>query len=261
MTKEELIQSYEKFFHITKKANVDRILREGLIPNKYADNLYHPNAPSKRAQICITGKAKLEEHLDSFRQNDSGEEFAVFAVSAEFISGIDFGLDWTFSGTESLSKSSDVESLKTSIEYFGTLACFETIPANELSLRALLVKDEETTRVYRVLDGEEVTMELDDYNYEIEIKDSDNSSVGGINFNETEEGSGEYMITWMYMDLNDKKYKGLGLGEEAVRFFKEYVGGVITARDNDGMRQDDGSHLTQDAPGFVDKMRRIGLIE
>jgi hypothetical protein len=42
---------------------------------------------------------------------------------------------------------------------------------------------------------------------------------------------------------------------------KELSNLPIIANDHDGVRRDDGSHLTGDAPAFVQKMREEGLIE
>lgn len=63
------------------------------------------------------------------------------------------------------------------------------------------------------------------------------------------------------MDLRDDSYKHEGIGREALTFFREIHGLPITASKEDGLKKDDGSHLTGDAPGFVQKMRDEGIIE
>lgn len=53
---------------------------------------------------------------------------------------------------------------------------------------------------------------------------------------------------------------GVGLGRAALEFFKEYTGAEVFAREYDGQVRDDGSHLTEDAPGFVAKMIDEGIL-
>ncbi len=65
----------------------------------------------------------------------------------------------------------------------------------------------------------------------------------------------------MTLDLIDSSYKRKGIGRESLKFFKEITGTQIVASENDGIRKDDGSHLTGDAPVFVSKMQEEGIIE
>lgn len=51
-----------------------------------------------------------------------------------------------------------------------------------------------------------------------------------------------------------------GLGRAALEFFIDMTGASIYCRPNDGIVRDDGSHLTEVAPGFVHKMQQEGLI-
>lgn len=127
-----------------------------------------------------------------------------------------------------------------------------------------LVKDDGEIREYRLGDGRTITIDVSD-DSELVVKDHKNYEIGKINFSYRDEdfpgGSSYYHITWMYLDLKDSSYLHNGIGREALTFFKEFYGLPITASDNDGLRKDDGSHLTGDAPGFVEKMRDEGLIE
>jgi hypothetical protein len=53
----------------------------------------------------------------------------------------------------------------------------------------------------------------------------------------------------------------LGLGEEVLEFFKSETNkALIWTRENDGITRDDGSHLTDNAPSFIGKMKKLGLI-
>jgi hypothetical protein len=64
-----------------------------------------------------------------------------------------------------------------------------------------------------------------------------------------------YLLQRMYVPE-----RRLGLGRETIEFFKEYYDATVYARTNDGLTRDDGSELTEDAPGFVDKMIDEGIL-
>jgi len=64
----------------------------------------------------------------------------------------------------------------------------------------------------------------------------------------------------MYLDKLGDKYKKQGIGRACVELFNDYFDVIVTAEENDGIPKDDGSHLTHDAPGFVQKLREEGLI-
>ncbi|PTN37582.1 hypothetical protein [Desulfonatronum sp. SC1] len=127
-----------------------------------------------------------------------------------------------------------------------------------------LVKDDGEIREYRLNDGRLVTIDVSD-DSELVVKDHKNNEIGKMNFSYRDEdfpgGSSYYHITWMYLDLKDSSYLHKGIGREALTHFKEVYGLPIKASDNDGLKKDDGSHLTGDAPTFVEKMRNEGLIE
>lgn len=97
------------------------------------------------------------------------------------------------------------------------------------------------------------------------MKDHEDKEIGKINFSYRDEGfpgrSDYYHITWMYLDLKERSYRHKGIGREALKYHQEIYGLPITASDNDGLRKDDGSHLTGDAPYFVEKMRDECIIE
>lgn len=85
--------------------------------------------------------------------------------------------------------------------------------------------------------------------------------IGSLNFKEIEEDRGSYLkLVWAYLDALDSSYTRQGIGRECVRLMKESSGLSIFSSDNDSLRQDDGSHLTGDAPGFIAKLNEEGLI-
>ncbi len=129
MDKEKLIKSYKTFYHITESENVESILAKGLLPNKYDDMDYHVEAPEKKAQICLTTETRVKNLLDQF--NDP----IVFEISADFISTLNTGLDWTFTPTIRLVGLDEASAIKKSIEAYGTLACFDPIPSDKIKLQ------------------------------------------------------------------------------------------------------------------------------
>lgn len=67
-------------------------------------------------------------------------------------------------------------------------------------------------------------------------------------------------LVWMYLDRAGKSYIHSGIGRHMLQLMNEFNGGPVFAESVGGEKQDDGSHLTGDAPGFVTKMREEGLI-
>jgi GNAT superfamily N-acetyltransferase len=114
---------------------------------------------------------------------------------------------------------------------------------------------------YECRDGRSVSIEIDDDTYEAIAYTVDGREIGRLRFREISDDNGCYLkLVWAYLDkLAD--YKGQGIGRECLRVVRDRYSLPITAEDHDGIRQDDGSHLTGDAPGFVAKMREEGLIE
>jgi hypothetical protein len=112
---------------------------------------------------------------------------------------------------------------------------------------------------YTCRNGEEVTIEFDDTSYTARAFDVHRQEVGRFEFDEHD--GPVLKLVWAYLDRVDKKYKRQGIGCRILQIAKERYGMPIVAEDNDGLRKDDGSHLTGDAPGFVSQMRRRGLIE
>jgi len=86
----------------------------------------------------------------------------------------------------------------------------------------------------------------------IDIKS--NKKFGEFEFKYLDDGS--YKLMRMYSE----PCKGGGIGRAALEMFQDIVGGQVVVSQNDGQVRDDGSHLTQDAPGFVNKMISEGFI-
>jgi len=106
---------------------------------------------------------------------------------------------------------------------------------------------------------------LDDDFQQIDILDAARKEIGRIYFLLYDDEDGEYLnhylLSWAYLDMADDSYKRCGIGRTALKLHQELAEYPIVARDNDGIKRDDGSHLTGDAPGFVEQMRKEGLIK
>lgn len=120
---------------------------------------------------------------------------------------------------------------------------------------ATLINDNGHSRIYRTPNGTIVKLEIDDEWTEIKVKDKNDNDLGEFEFRELE--SGGYKLMRMYCT----PVRRSGIGRAALEFFLEIAGGPIYTSPNDGVPRDDGSHLTENAPGFVAKMIKEGLIE
>lgn len=122
--------------------------------------------------------------------------------------------------------------------------------------QAILIKDNDNERIYKLSNGKIITIRIND---DSEISYIENGiEIGKYEdfvFIEDEFDSSKYLLARMYVPI-----KGQGLGRATIEFFTEYFDATIWARNNDGIEREDGSHLTEDAPSFVDKMIEEGLL-
>lgn len=116
--------------------------------------------------------------------------------------------------------------------------------------------------VVRLRDGREVIIELDDSVPQVRFYTLEKEAIGRLEFAE-EEGPGSNCIffKWAYLDFLGDSYLHQGLGREGLVRIKEMWGMPIVAQEDDGHRRSNGSHLTGDAPCFIQKMRQEGTIE
>lgn len=111
--------------------------------------------------------------------------------------------------------------------------------------------------------GQSVWIEVDEnFDYFTIVKNDLGTEVGRLEFRIIDDEYESYLkLCWAYMDLKDEQFKFQGIGRECLRLVKEVSGLPIVTSDHDGQQQNDGSHLTGDAPAFVERMRKEGLIE
>lgn len=124
--------------------------------------------------------------------------------------------------------------------------------------KAILINDRELERDYQIYGKILITLKLEEDYSEITFYDSsDNKLDGEFGFIDESENGDNYLLGRMYAPA---EFKESGLGRAALEFFKGYTGFDVYARTHDGIVRDDGSHLTEDAPGFVMKMINEGLL-
>ena len=133
--------------------------------------------------------------------------------------------------------------------------------------KALFKNQTENKWNYEIEDGRVITLLLvtsdddeDDSGEEdlvtITFLSSDGSKLKGEFEFKKERPYGEaYLLRRMY-----SPFKDCGLGRAALNIFKCSMKSLVYVRPHDEKVCDDGSHLTEDAPGFVHKMREEGLI-
>ena len=128
-------------------------------------------------------------------------------------------------------------------------------------MKAKLIRDNGTNRIYQISTGENICLYLDEDQLSIKVINSNDNEIGLMEFTTIESDYDiQYKLKWMYLDKLGNLYKRQGLGRACIEYFNDYFGVIVTAAENDGETQDDGSHLTQDAPGFVEQLRQEGLI-
>lgn len=66
-----------------------------------------------------------------------------------------------------------------------------------------------------------------------------------------------YHITHLALERCSRR----GIGRRCLELHRENFDSPLTAGTNDGTTSQDGSHLTGDGPGFIEKMRKEGIVE
>ena len=122
--------------------------------------------------------------------------------------------------------------------------------------KAIFVNSREFERDYKVPSGQIITLKIDDDWREITFYDQSGTKLdGGFQFEDDEDEQQRYLLARMYAP-----FTRAGLGRAALEFFIDITGASVYARQIED-EPDDGSHLTGDAPEFVDKMIKEGLLE
>ncbi len=125
-----------------------------------------------------------------------------------------------------------------------------------MSISSIIDIDDETRQLV-LSSGEIVELRFEDDSVAVYVE---NNEVGRLCFrayevpvNNHEETY--YHMTHAFIEGGGGKYKYQGIGTEAFRLFRECTGAEVTFSENDGIQKEDGSHLTGDAPRFVEKLK------
>ena len=117
---------------------------------------------------------------------------------------------------------------------------------------------------YKLRNKRLVDITVDECDFSVVVTDAESGDkVGDMMFEfieDTGHGSCCLKLTWVYLDQAGSDYKYQGIGRRCLELVRQASGMEIVAAENDGQQQEDGSHLTGDAPGFVARMREEGLI-
>ena len=122
--------------------------------------------------------------------------------------------------------------------------------------RATLIKEIENGRIYKNSKGQTVQLLMNDDQTEITINNLQGKQIGEFEFKELDYNEG-YKLRRMYTN----ELKQTGIGSAVLEYFREVVGTPIYVSQHDGVERADGSHLTEDAPSFVNHMIAVGLID
>ena len=123
-TRDELILSYGDFFHLTESRFVEAIMREGLLPQPT-----NPLDPGSRRLICVAPAGQIDRWRDQLPDAN-----VLIRIDAAHIITKEYGLDETFVGWETSAALGEIDGLRDMIETNATLAVFDPIPLEELTI-------------------------------------------------------------------------------------------------------------------------------
>lgn len=117
--------------------------------------------------------------------------------------------------------------------------------------------EENIEEIFTCANGEKVRLVVDQDATTIKVTTlPDDQAIGSIEFDCTDEGT---KLIWAHLEGQNGRLRRQGIGRKCLQMADE-LWGPIWAEIHDGIARDDGSHLTGDAPAFVNKMRKENLI-
>jgi len=97
--------------------------------------------------------------------------------------------------------------------------------------------------------------------YSVVAKTEKGEEIGKFEFRHIEDERHEYlMLCCMFIEGWAGVFKRKGIGRNILIYAKEFYGLPIVVAPNDGIRREDGCHLTGDGPIFVNQMIRERII-
>jgi len=118
----------------------------------------------------------------------------------------------------------------------------------------------ENTTKFRARDGKTYQLSIDDDGTEISgILEGTLLGTISLDYHQSDFGNDPdyYYITHLALENCPS---GVGIGRACLQHHVDCFGAPITAGTDNGMKADDGSHLTGSGPGFIQKMRDEGLV-
>jgi hypothetical protein len=110
-------------------------------------------------------------------------------------------------------------------------------------------------------DGRTVCVKFD-WDDQVEIFDANGAKIGNLDHRPVDEDdSAIVLITNIYLEgpNGTAAYKGQGVMGSVIRELVD-AGYTLLVRHHDGIVREDGSHLTQDAPSFFNRLEDRGLV-
>jgi hypothetical protein len=132
-----------------------------------------------------------------------------------------------------------------------------------------IVEAAEWTQTLRIqagaLEGTLVRLEVDDELTEVTARTADGREIGHLRFRLFEGDDDHhiapyYKLVWAHLNFLGAGYTHQGIGHAALRFWNGLSGQAAAVERHTGIPNDEGSHLTGDAPGFVARMVDAGLL-
>jgi hypothetical protein len=128
-----------------------------------------------------------------------------------------------------------------------------------MPIKSRKILDNEECLELTLTDGRVVVLEYQDWGTRIMIR-GDETEPGEIGFKIREEECGpeEVRVARLIRCFNES-FGGHGVGTEAVKWFlfqEVLEPSDLEFPEHDGIRRDNGEHLTGDAPGFVASLKR-----
>jgi hypothetical protein len=124
-----------------------------------------------------------------------------------------------------------------------------------------LIKSDNDSRIFQLQSGEQVKICADDYNVKIYEMDS-GDEIGELSFRMWEEDYGPmtvqvYKLTHAFLEGKGGYYQGHGIATEAFKLFHELHDDCrFEFPENNGIKHDDGSHMTSEGLSFVESLKR-----
>lgn len=134
-------------------------------------------------------------------------------------------------------------------------------------MKIKVIKDNWPQRTIQISTGEIILLTADDEDdvAEVSATNSAGTALGGISVSRIEvnlQGDEALFVTSLGLDKLGRKYTRQGIGEAILRMIKENTElPIIATCPLVTTKRSDGAELIGNGPGFVSRMRELGVIE